>query len=83
MGTLLIVLKKIKLLVFQIMWKYFHRYGKRPKIIWSIIHKIKHNTSCAQRICQTCNMERAAIAVEDRELILNKKHDLSNVCPHK
>ena len=27
-----------------------------------IIHKIKHNTSCAQRVCQTFNMERAAFA---------------------
>ena len=63
-------------------WKYFHRYGKRPKMVWSIIHKIKQSISCAQRICQTCNMERAAIAAEDRELLLNKRHDLSNVCPH-
>ena len=63
-------------------WKYFHRYGKRPKMVWSIVHKIKHNTNCAQRICQTCNMERSAIAAEDRELLLNKRHDLSNVCPH-
>ena len=43
---------------------YFHRYEKRPKIVWSIIHKIKQNTSCVHRSYQTCNMERAAIAAE-------------------
>ena len=63
-------------------WKYFYMYGKRPKMVWSIIHKIKKTTNCAQRISQTCNMERTAIAAEDREQPLNKRHDLTNVCPH-
>ena len=80
---LLIILIKSKILVLSYyVWKYFQRYGKRPKMVWSFIHNIKHNTSCAQKICQTCNMERAAVAAEDKEILLNKRLDLFNVRLH-
>ena len=61
---------------------FFHRYGKRPNMEWSIVSKIKHTSNGVSRICPTCNTERAVIAAEDKDLLLNKRQDLSNICPH-
>ena len=61
---------------------FFHRYGKRPNMEWSIVSKIKHTSNGVSRICLTCNTERAVIAAEDKDLLLNKRQDLSNICPH-
>ena len=63
-------------------WSFFHRYGKRPNMEWSIVSKIKHTSNGVSRICPTCNTERAVIAAEDKDLLLNKRQDLSNICPH-
>ena len=63
-------------------WSFFHRYGKRPNMEWSIVSKIKHASNGVSRICPTCNTERAVIAAEDKDLLLNKRQDLSNICPH-
>ena len=63
-------------------WSFFHRYGKRPNMEWSIVSKIKHTSNGVSRICRTCNTERAVIAAEDKDLLLNKRQDLSNICPH-
>ena len=46
---------------------------------WSIISKIKHTSNGVSRTCPTCNTERAA---EDKDLLLNKRQDFSDICPH-
>ena len=38
---------------------------------WSIVSKIKHTSNGVSRICRTCNTERAVIAAEDKDLLLN------------
>ena len=48
----------------------------------SIVSKIKHASNGISRICLTCHTERAVVAAEDKNLLLNKRQDLSNICPH-
>ena len=48
-------------------------------MVWSVIHKIKHNTGDGI-IWKICNMEKAAIAAEDKKLLSRKHQDPYNVC---
>ena len=63
-------------------WSFFHRYGKKPNIEWSIVSKIKHTSNGVSKICPTCNTDRAVIGAEDKDLLLNKRQNLSKICPH-
>ena len=63
-------------------WQYFSRYGKKPDMKWSIVHHVKGNIGGASKICQLCNLERLAIAAENKQHLLNKRQDISNNCVH-
>ena len=63
-------------------WHYFSRYGRKPDMEWSIVHHVKGNIGGASKICQLCNLERLAIAAEDKHQLLNRRQDMSNNCAH-
>ena len=51
-------------------------------IEWKILNKIRQNKKKIQRICQTCNLERIAIALSDKRDTLNKRSELTGKCVH-
>ena len=50
--------------------------------MWSIVHHVEGNIGGTRKICQLCNLERLAIAAEDKHQLLNKREYISNNCTH-
>ena len=66
----------------EYVWSCISRFGKRPEMRWSIIHAMKSIPSGARKICTTCNMEKIAIASADKTTLLNRRNEMSALCPH-